>query len=136
MSPHEIVEALGTYGGAFIVGTLSSIMPFVSIDLFLIGLTVATGTSVAVAIPAVILAAAGQLAGKLPIYAASRASRTCAAPIASASSVCEHASRAGRGPHTTYSRSARSSGYHRSPSWRPPLVSSRSGCDRSAPSCL
>ncbi|HEX4418452.1 MAG TPA: VTT domain-containing protein [Kofleriaceae bacterium] len=72
MTPHDLVQTLGTYGGAFAVGAISSLIPFVSIDLFLIGLTVATGTSLAVALPVVLLASAGQLAGKLPIYWASR----------------------------------------------------------------
>ena len=74
MNAQAIVSALGLYAGVFVVGAISSVIPIVSIDLFLIGLTVATGA--AAAVPIVLCAAAGQLAGKLPIYAASRGATT------------------------------------------------------------
>ena len=70
MNPHAIIAALGVYLGVFVVGAISSVIPIVSIDLFLVGLTVATDA--ANPVPVIVLAAAGQLAGKLPIYAASR----------------------------------------------------------------
>ena len=78
MNAHTIVSALGLYAGAFVVGAISSVIPIVSIDLFLIGLTVATGA--AAAVPIVLCAAAGQLAGKLPIYTASRGVTTLRGP--------------------------------------------------------
>ena len=70
IDPHAIVAEVGTYAGAFVVGAVSSVVPIISIDLFLIGLTVAAGATSAG--PVVVLAAAGQLAGKLPIYYATR----------------------------------------------------------------
>ena len=73
MTAHSIVAALGIYAGTFVVGAISSVVPLVSIDVFLVGITFAAGLSGAVPIAlVVILAAAGQLAGKLPIYVATR----------------------------------------------------------------
>lgn len=52
------------------MAAISAVLPFVAIDLFLIGIAIAAP---AAALPAVVvLAAAGQVAGKLPIYYASR----------------------------------------------------------------
>ncbi|MGE0550533.1 MAG: VTT domain-containing protein [Kofleriaceae bacterium] len=52
------------------IAVVGSVIPIISIEVFLIGLAVlATGTSVA---PIIILAAAGQVIGKLPIYSAAR----------------------------------------------------------------
>ena len=70
MTADQIVTELGVYGGSFTVGAISSLIPFVSIDLFLVGITLAVGTDVA--LPVILLAAAGQLVGKLPIYFAAR----------------------------------------------------------------
>jgi membrane protein YqaA with SNARE-associated domain len=74
MTAAGIVAALGSYAGAFAVGALSSVLPLVSVELFLVALTLATSTSTSLgtAIPIVLLAAGGQVAGKLPIYLASR----------------------------------------------------------------
>ena len=72
MTAAGIVTTLGSYGGAFAVGALSSLLPLVSIEVFLIALTLATGATPATAISVAALAAAGQLLGKLPIYWASR----------------------------------------------------------------
>jgi membrane protein YqaA with SNARE-associated domain len=77
VTPHAIVGALGIYAGVFVVGAISSMIPIVSIDLFLIGLTVASAAN---PVPVIILAAAGQLAGKLPIYWASRGVATLRGP--------------------------------------------------------
>jgi membrane protein YqaA with SNARE-associated domain len=65
-----LVADFGCYAGTFLVAVISSLVPLVSIDLFLIGLTLATGTGAA--IPIVLLAAAGQVVGKLPVYFAAR----------------------------------------------------------------
>jgi membrane protein YqaA with SNARE-associated domain len=72
MTAAGIVTTLGVYPGAFAVGALSSVLPLVSIEVFLVALTIAGGASLATATSIVLLAAAGQLAGKLPLYAASR----------------------------------------------------------------
>jgi membrane protein YqaA with SNARE-associated domain len=72
MTPSGIITALGIYGGALAVGAISSIVPLVSIEVFLVTLTIADGASLPTAIAIVLLAAVGQLAGKLPMYAASR----------------------------------------------------------------
>ena len=70
MTAHGIVVALGSYGGAFAVAAISSVIPLVSIDVFLVGLVLATSGLAAPLIVA--CAAAGQLVGKLPIYYATR----------------------------------------------------------------
>jgi len=36
MTADGVVTALGSYGGAFAVGALSSVLPFVSIEVFLV----------------------------------------------------------------------------------------------------
>lgn len=70
MSSHELLATFGLYAGTFVVAAISSILPFVAIDVFLVGVVVmAPGAALPLI---VVLAAAGQLAGKLPIYAASR----------------------------------------------------------------
>jgi membrane protein YqaA with SNARE-associated domain len=80
MTSAGIVTALGIHGGALAVGAISSVVPFVSIEVFLVALTLANGASPATAIPIVLLAAAGQLAGKLPMYAASRGIASASGP--------------------------------------------------------
>lgn len=72
MTPSGITTALGIYGGALAVGAISSLLPLVSIEVFLVALTLANGARLLTAIAIVLLAAGGQLAGKLPMYAASR----------------------------------------------------------------
>lgn len=72
MTPSGIIAALGIYGGALAVGAISSILPLVSIEVFLVTLTLANGATLLTAIAIALLAAGGQLAGKLPLYAASR----------------------------------------------------------------
>ncbi len=70
MSADQLVTDFGIYAGTFLVAVISSLVPLVSIDLFLIGITLAAGVHSAPAI--VVLAAGGQLLGKLPIYFAAR----------------------------------------------------------------
>lgn len=72
MTPSGVLTALGIYGGALAVGAISSVLPFVSIEVFLVTLTLANGANLPTATAIVLLAAGGQLAGKLPLYAASR----------------------------------------------------------------
>ncbi|MBL0212352.1 MAG: hypothetical protein IPQ07_00440 [Myxococcales bacterium] len=70
MNAHELLTALGIYAGTFVVAAISSILPFVAIDVFLVGVALVAPPW---ALPAVVaLAAAGQVVGKLPIYFASR----------------------------------------------------------------
>jgi membrane protein YqaA with SNARE-associated domain len=63
-------QALGIYAGTFALGAASAFVPVLSIEVFLVGITLARGPTDAVAL--VILATLGQLAGKLPIYYAAR----------------------------------------------------------------
>ena len=72
MSPSDVLAALGLYAGTFLVAALSSVIPLVAIEVFLVGVAVAIAPAVAPLPALVLLAAAGQLAGKLPIYYASR----------------------------------------------------------------
>lgn len=62
--------ALGIYAATFAVGVTSCLVPFISIEVFLIGLTLARGPADAVILIA--LAAIGQILGKLPLYYATR----------------------------------------------------------------
>jgi membrane protein YqaA with SNARE-associated domain len=72
MSPSDLVAALGLYAGTFAVAAVSSLVPLVAIEVFLVGITLALAPSVAPLPALVLLAAAGQVAGKLPIYYAAR----------------------------------------------------------------
>lgn len=70
MTSADVLAALGIYAGTFAVAAISSVLPFVAIDVFLVGLVLYAPPA---ALPlVVVLAAAGQVVGKLPIYAASR----------------------------------------------------------------
>lgn len=81
MTAESIVAAVGIYAGAFVVGAISAVFPLASIELFLVGITVAARPlSVAAVAILVVLAAAGQLAGKLPIYAAARGAVALSGP--------------------------------------------------------
>lgn len=62
--------ALGIYAGTFAIAVASCFVPVISIEVFLVGLTLARGPGDAVAL--VLLAAVGQVVGKLPIYYATR----------------------------------------------------------------
>lgn len=75
MTPESIIAALGIYAGVFVVAAISSVFPLLLIEVFLIAVA---GTAFAPLL--VICAAAGQLAGKLPIYAAARAAGTLQGP--------------------------------------------------------
>jgi len=70
--PEELIEALGLYAGTFLVAAISSVVPLVAIEIFLVGVALALAPAVAPLPALVLLAAAGQLAGKLPIYYATR----------------------------------------------------------------
>lgn len=75
MTPEAIVAAVGIYAGMFVVAAISSVFPLLLIEVFLIAVA---GSAFAPLL--VICAAAGQLVGKLPIYAAARAAGTLRGP--------------------------------------------------------
>jgi len=62
--------ALGIYAATFAIGVTSCLVPFISIEVFLVGLTLARGPADAIILIA--LAAVGQILGKLPVYYATR----------------------------------------------------------------
>jgi membrane protein YqaA with SNARE-associated domain len=66
----SIITALGIYVGALAVGAISSVVPLISVEVFLVAVTLAQGPSGAPALIA--LATAGQVLGKLPIYWSAR----------------------------------------------------------------
>jgi membrane protein YqaA with SNARE-associated domain len=72
VSPSELVATLGLYGGTFAVAAVSSVIPIIAIEVFLVGAVLALSPAIAPLPALVLLAAAGQLAGKLPIYYATR----------------------------------------------------------------
>lgn len=72
MSPSELVAAVGIYAGTFLVAAISSVIPLIAIEVFLAGAVLALEPPLAALPLLVLLAAAGQLAGKLPIYYATR----------------------------------------------------------------
>lgn len=66
MTADGLLASLGLYAGTFAVAAISAVIPLVAIDIFL---AVVAVMAPAAALPlVVVLAAAGQLAGKLPIY--------------------------------------------------------------------
>jgi membrane protein YqaA with SNARE-associated domain len=73
MSGDAIIAAVGIYAGALAVGAVSSVVPVISIEVFLVALAL-TGhvAGVAAATALVVLATVGQVAGKLPIYYGAR----------------------------------------------------------------
>ena len=71
MTAEAIIAAVGLYAGTFVVAAIGSVFPLVSIEVFLVAITIAHPEP-ALALPIVLLAAAGQVLGKLPIYFASR----------------------------------------------------------------
>ncbi len=76
MDPGSLVGSIGIYAATFAIATISSVLPIISIELFLIGVAMTAEP----AHPSVLvaLAATGQVLGKLPIYYASRgAARLC-----------------------------------------------------------
>jgi len=70
MTADGLLAVLGVYAGTFAVAAISSVFPLVSIEVFLVALVLARGPGDAV--PIVVLAALGQVVGKLPIYAGAR----------------------------------------------------------------
>lgn len=70
MDVDQLVAGAGIYVATFVVGVVSSLLPLASIEVFLVGITLAIGP--ADAVPIVVLAALGQIVGKLPIYFAAR----------------------------------------------------------------
>jgi membrane protein YqaA with SNARE-associated domain len=68
----ELVAAVGIYAGTFLVAAISSVIPLIAIEVFLAGAVLALEPPPATLPLLVLLAAAGQLAGKLPIYYATR----------------------------------------------------------------
>jgi hypothetical protein len=70
LSPEQLLATCGLYLGTFVIAAISSVVPIVAIDVFLVAVAV---MSPGAALPLIVaLAALGQLAGKLPIYGASR----------------------------------------------------------------
>lgn len=69
--PQDLVAQLGLYAGSFAVGALSSVIPFVVVDVFLVGVALQLGGTPELA-ALVVLASLGQLVGKLPMYYAVR----------------------------------------------------------------
>lgn len=77
MDVDQLVAAAGIYVATFVIAVVGSILPLVSIEVFLVGLTLAIGPEEAV--PVVLLAALGQVLGKLPVYLAARRAAELAA---------------------------------------------------------
>ena len=71
MTTESIIAALGIYAGTFAIAAISSLVPIVLVEVFLIA--VASSASAPLL---VVCAAAGNLVGKLPIYGAARAAGT------------------------------------------------------------
>ena len=68
-----LIAAIGIYGGALAIGAISSVLPIVSIEVFLVAVALAQPPSFGGAFALVVLATLGQVLGKLPIYASTRA---------------------------------------------------------------
>jgi membrane protein YqaA with SNARE-associated domain len=70
MDPGELISSVGVYVATFVIAVVGSIIPIISIEVFLIAVALTIGP--ADAVPLVALAAIGQVLGKLPIYYATR----------------------------------------------------------------
>ncbi|MDX2086555.1 MAG: hypothetical protein SFX73_01840 [Kofleriaceae bacterium] len=70
MTIEQLLAAVGIYAGTFVVGAISSILPIVCIEVFVVA--VAVTTPAVAAVPLVILATCGQVLGKLPVFFAMR----------------------------------------------------------------
>jgi membrane protein YqaA with SNARE-associated domain len=70
MTAESIVASVGIYAGALVIGAVSSIIPIISIEVFLVALAIAG--RIERAVPLVLLATLGQVLGKLPIYYGAR----------------------------------------------------------------
>jgi membrane protein YqaA with SNARE-associated domain len=70
MTIDALIAAVGIYAGTFAVGVVSSVLPIVSIEVFLVALVLARGPVDAPLLIA--LATCGQVLGKLSIYFAAR----------------------------------------------------------------
>ncbi len=70
MDPGELIGSLGLYAATLVIAVVGAVLPIISIEVFLFGVAVMVGP--ADAVPLVVLAAIGQVLGKLPIYGAAR----------------------------------------------------------------
>jgi membrane protein YqaA with SNARE-associated domain len=66
-----VVAAVGIPVGAFVVGAISSLVPIVSIEVFVVAVALASGAPLLLPL-VVVLATVGQVVGKLPVYFAAR----------------------------------------------------------------
>lgn len=66
MSADALLATFGIYAGTFVIAALSSVFPLVSIEVFLIALTITRGPADAAVL--IVLATVGQVLGKLPVY--------------------------------------------------------------------
>lgn len=73
MNIDALIAAVGIYGGALAIGAISSILPIISIEVFLVAVALAAPPTLPGAVALVSLATLGQVLGKLPIYASTRA---------------------------------------------------------------
>jgi membrane protein YqaA with SNARE-associated domain len=65
----HLLEALGIYGGTFLVCLIGGLIPIVNTELFLVGLIAVGAVRSAASLPAiVVLASAGQMIAKLILY--------------------------------------------------------------------
>ncbi|WP_428261503.1 VTT domain-containing protein [Haliangium sp.] len=71
MDTAAVLEALGVYGGSFVVALLSGVLPLVNIELFLIGLVALAPDSYSL-VPLVAVTTAGQMTAKVAMYWAGR----------------------------------------------------------------
>lgn len=71
MTVDPIVGVVGLYLGTFAIGAISSVVPLISIEVFLVGITLAHGAGDGAAL--IVLATLGQVLGKLPVYLGARA---------------------------------------------------------------
>ena len=67
----EIAARIGIYGGAFVVGAISSVIPIVSAEIVLAGYVAAAG-HFGLAVALGVLVATGQMLLKIPMYQAAR----------------------------------------------------------------
>jgi membrane protein YqaA with SNARE-associated domain len=70
MSAEGLIGSIGLPAATFVIALVGAVFPIISIEVFLIGVAVFVGP--AEVLPIVVLAAIGQVLGKVPIYGAAR----------------------------------------------------------------
>jgi membrane protein YqaA with SNARE-associated domain len=76
----DIIAHVGIWGAAFIIGLVSSVIPFVSAEVFIASVVIATAQNPARVIVLCTIVAVGHIAAKVPMYYGARGATRLAHP--------------------------------------------------------